>query len=82
MTEDRRYDPKLTGELFARMQGILQDQEIQAASIATMNMLANIIASGSPTLKEAKVGVQKAAKNLELIVEAIWRDREKSGSAS
>jgi hypothetical protein len=68
MREDER-------ELFKQMVGLVQGRDIGLASNATMNLLANLIVTVSPSLEQAELAVQYAAQNLEAIVRAMWRDQ-------
>ena len=68
MKEDER-------ELFEQMVSLVQGRDIDLASNATMNLLANLIVTVSPSLEQAVLGVQYAAQNLEAIVRAMWQDQ-------
>ena len=68
MKEDER-------ELFDQMVSLVQGRDINLASNATMNLLANLIVTVSPSLEQAVLGVQLAAQNLEVIVRATWEDQ-------
>ena len=68
MKEDER-------ELFDQMVSLVQGRDINLASNATMNLLANLIVTVSPSREQAVLGVQLAAQNLEVIVRAMWQDQ-------
>ena len=62
-------------ELFEQMVRLVQGQDISQTSNATMNLLANLIVTVSPSLEQAVLGVQLATQNLEVIVRAMWQDQ-------
>ncbi len=60
--------------IFETMIAAVQGEDAGAASRATMNVVANLIVSVSPSPEQAEMGAEYAAGEIKTMVRGIWKE--------